>query len=187
MSASTFTSRNSLAAKERTYTLEADAIRWTVDGEEGRLAYAEIVKLHLLRYVASRRLVLQCTLRDRAGEKVQFRSLHFQSLGMFDDRIAAYRPFTRELVRRVAERSPDAEFVRGSNMLFGLWLFMTVVFVGFLVLMLAIAFDAGGNAIGWAGVAICALFIYVGVNNLRRVGARRFDPANPPPDVLGQD
>ena len=179
--------RNSLVDRSTTYTLTSEAIVWSRDGSERRMTLSDIARIELISYTGGGGEALQCKVRAKDGTRLMLRSQHYLSLGNFEDRREGYARFLGELLRRVAIAAPDAACVAGSTMLNVLWIVVALIFAaaGFMVLMIVFAGDAANGFAMWGYVAflvVGAPFVY---RQLRRGGARRFDPADPPRDLLG--
>lgn len=186
MTGPTHTVRNSLIDKVRTFTLRADALHWSEDGGQGELAYDDVRDMRLVAYASPGGQTFQCTLRGHKGGKVKLRSHHYESVGMFEDRTATYAPFVQDLARRAAAAAPDAKFVAGSTALWIVWLVVGVLCALVVVLLILSLFEglpAAGAAL--VAIVICLAAIPRVWRHAREGNARAFDPAAPPPDLLG--
>jgi hypothetical protein len=180
--------RNSLADKERSFTLDEDALRWTeAGGGQERLPYADVRDMRLIAYASPIGESFQCTLRGKSGGKIKLRSAHYASLNNFEDRTATYGPFVRALAARIAAAEPDARFIAGSTGLWIVWLIVGVLFLGVAVLLVLSLFEGLPPAGPWiAAVAVCAIAAPWMWRRVKGGGAQSFDPKAPPPALLGR-
>jgi hypothetical protein len=179
--------RNSLADKERSFTLGDDALHWTdAGGGKGRMAYADVRDMRLIAYSSPIGEAFQCTLRGKGG-KVKLRSAHYASLNNFENRTATYAPFVRALAGRIAAAAPDAKFIAGSTGLWIVWLIIGVLCLGVAVLLIASLFEGLPPAGPWiAAIVVCAIAVPWMWRRVTEGGAKSFDPKAPPPALLGQ-
>lgn len=156
MTAPAHSVRNGLADKERSFTLDEDALCWTdAGGGKGRMPNADVRDMRLIAYTSPIGETFQCTLRGTSG-KVKLRSAHYASLNNFENRTATYAPFVRALAGKIAAAAPDAKFIAGST---GLWI---------------------------AAIVVCAIAVPWMWRRITQGGAKHFDPKAPPPALLGQ-
>ena len=178
--------RNSLIDKERVFCLGSDALLWSETGGEVRLPYDGVRDLRLIAYGSPAGETFQCTLRSRKHGKVKIRSHHYASLGLFENRTASYTPFIRELAARVAAGSPNARFLAGSTALWFVWLVIGLLCVGVAVLLILSLFVGVPPAgAGLIAVVICLAAAPLIWRRVREGSARTFDPAAPPPELIG--
>lgn len=187
MSEPTHTVRNSLADKERTFMLGPDALRWTDAGGAGRLAYEDVRDMRLIAYTSPIGETFQSTLRGRNGSKIKLRSAHYRSLNNFEDRTVTYAPFIRALAPRIAAAAPDAKFIAGSTSLWIVWLILGVLCLGVALLLLLSLFEGLPPAGAWViAIGVCIAAAPFAWRRIREGGARNFDPAAPPPELIGR-
>ncbi|WP_141693810.1 hypothetical protein [Methyloligella halotolerans] len=179
--------RNAIVDRERIWLLEPDALGWRDDkGRQGRMPYADIASLQLIDYASFDGRIYQCAVQRRSGSGVKIRSHSYVSLGRFEDRLATYAPFIRELAGRVADANPEAEFIAGST---GLWIVWTVV--GLLAIVMLgfffASFGAGGPSVN--GTIMVVVILLVGGpiiwRQLKYGKAKSFDPRAVPPELIG--
>jgi hypothetical protein len=182
------TVRNSLIDKERAFSLGADALRWRDAAGEGQMAYADVRDMRLIGYTALIGEAFQCTLRARGGGKVNIRSAHYRSLAISrtERTPGYYTPLIRELAKRVAAQAQGARFIAGSTALWIVWLVLGVlsaIVVGLLILSLFEGVPPAAPAI--MAIAICLAAVPIAVRRIRADPGWTFDPAKPPPELLG--
>ncbi len=183
----THTVRNSLADKERIFALGPDELRWTEAGGAGQFAYADIRDMRLIAYSSPIGETFQCTLRGRSGGKVKLRSAHYRSLNNFEDRTPTYAPFVTELARRIAAASPQAKFIAGSTALWIVWLIIGLLCLGVLLLLILSLFEGLPPAGAWViALVVCIAAVPLIRHRIREGSAREFDPAAPPPELIGR-
>jgi hypothetical protein len=186
MTETTHSVRNSLIDRERLFRLGSDALLWSGAGGEGSLPYASVRDVRLIAYGSPAGETFQCTLRSRTHGKIKIRSHHYANLGLFEDRSATYTPFIRELATRIAAESPNARFLAGSTALWVVWLVIGLLGVGVAVLLILSLFDGVPPAgAGLIAVVICLAAVPLIWRRVREGSARTFDPAAPPPELIG--
>ena len=187
MTEPTHTVRNSLADKARTFMLGPDALRWSDASGEGRLAYEDVRDMRLIAYASPIGETFQCTLRGRKGDKVKLRSAHYESLNNFEDRTATYAPFIRALAPRIATAAPDAKFIAGSTTLWIVWLVIGVLCLGVVLLLILSLFEGLPPIGAWViAVGVCIASVPLAWRRMREGSAHSFDPAAPPPELIGR-
>ena len=180
------TVRNSLIDRERTWTLGPDALHWKSNKREGRIACGDIAKVRLIAYTSAGGEAFQCTLSVRGLGKVKIRSHSYISLGNFEDRSATYTPFMRQLLVRVAAASPKTEFIAGSTGLLIAWLVVLLLFILGAVTLILAYFE--GLALTWKFALLVGVLLLSAPILWRRLvtgGVYRFDPADPPRELIG--
>jgi hypothetical protein len=187
MTAPTHSVRNSLADKERRFTLGPDALHWSDAGGEGRMPYADVHDMHLIAYTSPIGETYQCTVRANAGDKVKLRSAHYVSLNNFEDRGATYAPFVRALASRIPAAAPQAKFIAGSTALWMVWVIVGLLCLGVFVLLILSMFEGLPAAGPWIiAIVVCAIAAPSIWRRVREGAAKTFDPAAPPPAFLGR-
>lgn len=182
-----YATRNSLVDVECTYTACRNSLFICRGSSELRVPYGDVTRVRLFSYAGGGGETFQATLHRRHGKPVKIRSHHYRSLGSFEDRTRTYAPFIRELTQRVALASPGARFIAGST---GLWVMWLGVFalVALLAMMLVGVLIGGGSSAG--PIFVTAIVLAIGApiawRQFQRGPASSFDPANPPPELLGQ-
>lgn len=182
-----YTVRPNLLVKERTYRLSDDALTWQDADGSGRLAFAGVRQVRLSTDPSFGKDRSRCILLDREGHKLKLDSKHFKGLGTLEDRSSTYTPFVRALLQRVAAAAPHASFVAGSTAVWAVWVGLTVVYaIAILALMMAVL---GGASLGGEVIVVLIPLIVLGPGMwraMRRGRATTFDPAHPPPELLGE-
>ena len=187
MTAPTHSVRNSLADKERSFTLGPDALHWSDAESEGRMPYAEVRDMRLIAYISPIGETFQCTIRARTGGNAKLRSAHYRSLNNFEDRGASYAPFVRALAPRIAAAAPKAKFIAGGMALWIVWLIVGLLCVGVFVLLILSMFEGLPAAGPWViAIAVCAIAVPWTWRRVREGATKTFDPAAPPPALIGQ-
>lgn len=187
MTAPAHSVRNSLADKERSFTLGPDALHWSDAGGEGRMPYADVQRMHLIAYTSPIGETYQCTVRANAGKKIKLRSAHYVSLNNFEDRGTTYAPFVRALASRIAVAAPQAKFIAGSTALWMVWVIVGLLSLGVFVLLILSTFDGLPAAGPWIiAIVVCAIAAPWIWRRVREGAAKTFDPSAPPPALLGQ-
>jgi len=182
-----YTVRLNFFAKERTYRLSDDALTWQDADGNGRLAFADVHQVRLSADPSFGKDRSRCTLLDREGHKLKLDSKHFKELGTLEDRSSTYTPFVRALLQRVAAAAPHARFVAGSTAVWAVWVGLTVVYA--IVILLLIAAVLGGASLGVEVIVVLIPLMLLGPGMwraVRRGRATTFDPAYPPPELLGE-
>ena len=180
------TVRNSLVDREWTFRLDTDAL--VIDGKakQVRVPYDDIRKVQLIAYANTGGEQYQCALSTGSHGRIKIRSHSYVSLGNFEDRSETYVPFLRELMKRVAAGSPEAEFVSGNTALLVVWLVVLLLFIlGLATVALAFVDGLAGT---WKFALTVAVLLVSGPilwRRLRKGEVRRFDPDNPPLDGIG--
>jgi hypothetical protein len=166
--------------RERTFRLAPDALLWDDGNRSGRLPYAEIATVHLYyRSEPYGRGMQVCALRSRSGAKLAIQSKHFGRWGRQDDRSAAFAPFVRALLGRVAVAAPEARCFSGFPV--GLYYAVLAAFVVLALIFLAnLAFALQGSAESGSGAIVAAILLLAlfpsGWRNLRGCWPRPSSP-----------
>jgi hypothetical protein len=174
--------RNSLATRERAYSLGPEALQWSEDGgASGQVPYRDISRVQLIRYAGADGPYGQCTLRERRGRKLVFRAQHYVSLGNFEARPDSYRALVTGLCRRVAAANPQAEFIRGNTGLRILWIVvLMVVLLCALLVALVLLELAGYDLRAWSGLISLLVLAALAWKAVRINKVVTFDPEQPP-------
>ncbi len=181
--------RNAITDRERSWTLEPDALLWRDDkGGQGRIPYPDIASLQLIDYASYGGRIYQCAIEQKGGSGAKIRSHSYISLGNFEDRRATYAPLVRGLAQKVAAANPKAAFVAGST---GLWIAWTAV--GLLAIVMLgfffASFGAGGPSLNGTIMVIVIVLLAVPLiwRQVKYGKAESFDPANIPPALIGEE
>lgn len=158
-----YSKRESLFEKgEWTWTVDDDALRVRDPKGGDSVMYWKEVEGVRLAYAPTRfktwRHLLE--LKFRANGKMTIDNAHFAGVGNFEDRSAAYTPFVRAALAKVAQKAPDARCSLGAAPV-GYWLamiFVWAVFAALAAVMLAIPID-GIPGVAWVKLGIIAFFI----------------------------
>jgi len=184
--APTHTVRNSLIDRQRAWTIGPDALHWREARRQGSIPYGDIRQVRLISYANTGGEQYQCVVTAAGRGRVKIRSHHYVSLGNFEDRTATYAPLIRDLLKRVAAASPGATFVAGSIGLLIVWMVVLLLFILGVATAVLAYFD--GLAGTWKFAITVGVLILSGPLIWRRLAAgavRPFDPADPPPNLLG--
>ncbi len=176
--------RNSLLVNERTFVLAEGMISWSDNRANGALPLPDISSVELITYPGPDGRIGQCTLRDKAGRKLKFRSHSYRSLGNFEPRIESYSKFIRELCVALAGTNPDARFQAGHS---AMWYAYIVILV--LAVLTCIFFLVAGIVMEklfgalpmLLGLAVLIPFLLRQVRRNKKVA---FDPANVPAELI---
>lgn len=173
--------------KECTFQLDDTALTWQQGGATGRMAFADVRSVTLNPDLTFASKQAQCVLRDAAGREVTLTSHHFESLGNFKDRSETYVPLVRALLKRVAAAAPHATFTSGSTtklmMALALGFVFAVLFSLLIMAQLGVAsFDNGVIVVVFVATVFAPAFWYA----YKGGGTRTFDPADPPPKLIGE-
>lgn len=187
MTATAHSVRNSLADKERSFTLAPDALHWSDAGGERRITYADVREMQLIANTSPLGEAYQCTVSANTGGKVKLRSVHYVSLNNFEDRRTTYAPLVQALAERIAAAAPEARFVAGSTGLWIVWLIVGLLCLGVFVLLILSLFEGLPAAGAWViAIAVCVIAVPWMWRRVRDGAATTFDPKAPPPALLGQ-
>ncbi len=178
--------RASSLSKERTYRLGTNALHWQDEKLDGQLAYADIDLVRLINYSSFGSEQGCCKLRDRSGKSIKIPSHSYKSPGAFEDRSETYAPLIRELILRVASKSPPARFIAGSTVMWIVWLALLASSIVIAVLLIMALL--GGASISGGVIAPILVFTIFGPSMWRHVRQgkmRNFEPVSPPAEYLG--
>lgn len=167
--------RRSILESERTYSLYPDRLVVEEGGAPIKSYGLDSVRgLHLKFERTKQRAYFICHVETDGG-RVALRHVHWGGVAAFEDRRATYTPFVRALLVRLADR-PGVEFRAGSLLSF------VSAIIG-LPLMLILGGLAATMGL-WPATALAALIVFMCISMLGRSRPRRFDPRNPPDDLL---
>lgn len=172
--------------KECTFQLGETALSWQLDGQQGRMAFADVREVTLNPDLTFASKQAQCVLRDASGREVTLTSHHFEGLGNFKDRSHTYTPLVRALLKRVAAAAPQAKFTSGSTtklmMALALGFVFAVLFSLLIMAQLGVAsFNNGVIIVVFVATVFAPAFWYA----YKGGGTQTIDPANPPPKLIG--
>lgn len=107
---------NVFESGETEWRAEDDAlVRKDAAGGEARFRWADVVAIRLHRNLTmSKRWLHQCTIATRDA-RITIDNAHFLRVGDFEDRSAAYSPFVRAALERIATLAPNARVEIGST------------------------------------------------------------------------
>ena len=167
-------------ARERTFRLTPDALLWDDGRRSGKLAYADIATVHLYdRCEPNGRSMQICSFRSRSGTTLAIQSKHFRRWTRQDDRSAAFAPFVRALLGRVAVAAPGARCFRGfpaRTYYANLAAFVVLA----LIFLTNIAFALQGSPqSGGAAVAVAIMLVALFPSGWRNLRAGRARPSSP--------
>lgn len=177
--------RPSLLGATYSYRLEDDVLHWQAGRSKGHIAFADITRIRLVTYVADGETQGQCTLKQRSGKPLKIRTHHYNGLGDFENRTPTYRPFIRELCRRVATASPQARFLAGSTVMWYVWIAL-IVLCSVVSVLLVLALLGGAPSLFelMFGLTIMVGAIPFVWRQIRRGGQNEFDPQDPPTEFF---
>ncbi len=170
--------RPTIMSAERSYWLGPDSLIWQDARHEDRIAYGEIVKVHLSNMTPPfGKPQSRCVLQPRWGGAIVLSSASYQRFGTVEDRFMTYTPLVCELMGRIAAANPRAAFIVGQPL--GLWWLWLVLLIASVLILL------GGAALVLTGefpVPAAAAFLIVlagipvGWRVVRHGRPRPFDP-----------
>jgi KDO2-lipid IV(A) lauroyltransferase len=105
-------------AREKVYALREAALEWRDAGQDGRLAYGDVERIHVFRerFWGRATTYWACELFGR-GRRIRLGSAHRVGLRAIEDRTAAYIPFAKELEARVGAANPQVRVVAATHWL----------------------------------------------------------------------
>jgi hypothetical protein len=190
----TYRFRLSLARKEETCRLGADALLRSGKATGSSIVYKDIRAVRIYRSPGMPGLggpaastFERCVIRPKHGRPAVLSSNHFAGFGKFEDRSQAFRPFVDDLVRRVADANPDTVFIAGMPaMLWWAWILilLATVIVAPLAAVLIIVQLINGDPVSPPLILVTVLLLGVlfslasYARTVRRNRPRRFDPRN---------
>lgn len=106
---SSYTHRRGRFAAERSYRIAPDALAWTENGRERRLAFADIAALEvfLARIPGVPGAYWTCLLHRKDGGREKISAAHWTGLRSVEDRSKSYFPFVHALTARIQEANPQ--------------------------------------------------------------------------------
>ena len=128
MTEQTYVNRPHIFAPERTYRLLPDALAWSDGRSDGRVAYRDVTQVWISgspKRLRSRHH--RCVVRHPGG-KLVLAAAHYVRFGVVEERTAAYEPFVRELLRRVAAAAPGCTFIAGQP--WAAWVVWLLILIG---------------------------------------------------------
>lgn len=181
--------RVSILETETTWTLRGHDLLIEPDGRTASLIPLMWITRLSLRYdptrVQTRRF--RCWLHLRDGRRLVLQNEHYSGFASFEDRSATYRDLITAICHRTAVASPVCHFIKGQNS-FSYWAQLTGL--SLLLILLAITLLFMWTAIGWLTVVqliVIAFMLPVVIRWARRNRPGRFDPMNPPADLLPEN
>ena len=183
----TYDIRSRLIERQKHFKLLPDALVWTTSKGEGRIAYSEVKRANLMSGMSQYGMAANCTIWPKKGKRLIFGTVHFASMSSYENRAAAYGPFVRELLRRIAEASPDAAFTRGSPfdvvlLKIGIGL---LVGVGLIAILTVGGFRLAPEPAILAFFAFIVLTIPALLSLMRKYSSKPIDPHDVPDDLVG--
>lgn len=174
--------RNSMIDSERAFRLGPDAIEWMEQGERNSIRYADISAVNLITYAGAGATIGQAKITSGEGGSIKIRSHHYKGLARFENRRQTYAPFVRDLLRRVANASPDAQFTSGNSAIMIMWLVVAAMMAVLAVVVVMIAYQTGD-------LPLMAIFILLvgaplAIREVMKGGTKTFDPLDPPEKLL---
>jgi len=135
--------RPNIFVKERTYSLEPDALVWTDGRTTRRVPYSDVRRVHVYSMPPTFAQDTRRTILKGRFRRVMISATHYRGLGRTHDRSATYFPFVSALLERVAAKNPAVVIMVGQSWpLYVLWvllLFLTI----FVVALAAVQLVAG--------------------------------------------
>ncbi len=187
MAKTTYDIRSRLIEKEMHFRLLPDALVRTSESGEGRIAYDNVRQVNLTVGMSQYGMAANCTIRPKNGKRLVFGTVHFASITSCENRAAAYGPFVRELLARIADATPDAVFTRGRP----LDLAMLRVAIGMLIVLAAVllvvigAFELSPQPVMLGLFAFVAVTIPATYGLMRKFKPKTIDPRDVPDDLVG--
>jgi hypothetical protein len=184
-SVTSYTVRKSALEPPTRYTIGDEALEIEPEGKPPRrVVYAELRRVTLSFVPTPVDARFFCSLRH-AGGTLHLVSTNYDGPGSFSTRAAAYAPFVRALLARLADRAPQAEYRAGSGGLaYGLMIFFAVAMVPLAVGALLWWWQSDSGGVG-ALKALGVLFLLpIAVRWLKKNKPGAFDPLDPPAGLL---
>ena len=178
----TYQFRSSILKKEVSYGLNGQALILP-DGHSLDFTDIKLVRVYKLRGAGVLSGTKRCVIRPAHGRPIVLVSVHFVSLGNFEDRSGQFKPFVDALIQQVAVANPNTIFVEGFPM--ALWWLWAAALTGaaialpmagmFSILMLvdSIIVTLVTAAATLAAIAFCLFYF---LRSLAPDWPRRFDP-----------
>jgi hypothetical protein len=132
----TYSCRSNLLTSERRYELTPDALIWSDSQTTGRIPYVDIRVARVACTLAFGNEFWRCVLRSYGHRTLVIPSMHYRSLGRFDNRFDTFAPFVTELLLKVAKSNASARFFYREG--WSLWVTNLLLFF-FMVTVLAFA------------------------------------------------
>ncbi|MCB1478532.1 MAG: hypothetical protein R3D43_02185 [Tepidamorphaceae bacterium] len=174
-------------AQQRIYRLTDDALIWEdEDGGSGRLAYADITRVHLA-YRPSRAQPdrFLATIASRSGERVRISNTSYRGFNDFIVQDAEYSSFLKALHARLSEGGYEVSFRKGSGFIgFSLNLVLTIVITGGLAALAVYMLWGGYYGLAAAKLLIVAWYMPVLFRFMKRSVPVRYTPDAIPDDGL---
>lgn len=147
--------------REKHFALDPDVLAITTGKTVERIPYSSFTRVRVLSILSqSDGVIGQCKLHSARGT-VLLRSANAKGiLNVMEDRTAAYKPFVRELVLRIAQANPNAAiFVGASGATRVGWLFTFGLggLMGFAGIVIVSSGTLGGFSLLGAGAAAASL------------------------------
>ena len=176
--------RNSLLDRERRFSLGAAEIRWADQDATGTMALSQFASVELLTYPGNAARIGQCTIRNRDGGKIKFRSHSYVSLGNFEPRTETYSEFIRTICARVSALNQGAKFYAGHNGLKYAYVSILVLAIAIVPIILVGSVMKSDYVSGLPmllGLSVLIPFLWRQVRRNKRV---EFDPDNIPGNLI---
>lgn len=180
----TYSFRASAIEKERTLTLEDSSLVIQQGERTESVAYRDIKSIRLFydpdRFNLNKYI---CEITDKKGGTTQVKSVHFKSVGNFEDRSEAYKDFLLALHEKLIPLDQVA-FLAGNK---------PGCFAGNIVIMV-VSITGVGMALWYMGSAVGAhillrlvifmVLLFWGLRYMRKNRPKNYDPRNIPEQII---
>jgi len=187
MTEMTYDIRSRMIEREKHFRLLPDALVWTTDRSEGRVAYSDVRRANLMSGMSQYGMAANCTIWPKSGKRVIFGTVHFASAVSYENRAAAYGPFVRELLSRIADAAPDAAFTRGRPCdlaILKVSMGLLIAFAAVLVLVIGV-FELAPQPVMLGLFAFLAVTFVATYGLMRKYKPKSIDPRDVPDDLVG--
>lgn len=178
--------RVSVLEKETTWTLRGHDLVIEPDGlQSSIIPLASLIRVSL-HYDPSRAQTgrFRCLLDLQNGRTLAIQNEHYCSFASFEDRSGSYRDLVTRICHRTAQANPACLFITGKSP-FSYW--AQLIGLAVLFLLLTILLFVMWTAIGLLTIIqliFIALMLPIVIRWARRNRPGRFDPMNPPAELL---
>jgi hypothetical protein len=113
--------RPNLFSRERNFWLEPNALGWSCGEKEDRIAYRDVETVRLFRLfmpgesAVQKEIMWRLHLYSRSGGRLVLSPLHRVRFRSWEDRSAAYRAFTSELLEQLRRADPNFKIIAAHH------------------------------------------------------------------------